>query len=213
MLQSDWNQDNSSEGWERCVSFHFSASLIDTLSRIPISIHGEVMWTKILLFKHAFNQLSVTSRWKTNSRWIKRHKTWKLEDVSTTGRGDPSPPSFPVWHSKRPKQHYWPPNPHSRSPECQAAWKLLHQLLRIYCHNSKLMKSEIKGVTRGFCLDWRRKNTSKQVALTPIWPIMSKLCWRTSLERADPGRGSPPAELLAGWQKLARGQPAPAPQN
>lgn len=80
-----------------------------------------------------------------------------------------------------------------------------------------------RGAVQGVCelitdRQWipsekRTSNNRKQVALTQFWPMLLKVCWRTSLERADPGPESPLAELLVCLLRLARGQPAPAPQN
>lgn len=91
------------------------------------------------------------------------------------------------------------------------AWGLYQQKVLERCMQK--VSASSKGKT-GFSLLWMIPTmTSKQVPLTQFWPTVSTLCWRTSLEKADPGPGSPPAELLAGLLRLARGLPAPAPQN
>lgn len=72
-----------------CLGFHLSASLIDTLSRIPISADGKITTAHILWSIHLIHLCigSTTCDPKAQNQ---------ESEESTREQGDPSPPSFLV---------------------------------------------------------------------------------------------------------------------
>ena len=57
-----------------CVGFHFSAILIDTLSRIPISVDGKITWANILWFIHWIYLCIISIMYDLKHKNIRRKK-------------------------------------------------------------------------------------------------------------------------------------------
>lgn len=220
----------------RCVGFRFSANLIDTLRRIPISAHrkttqGNLFWFINLIYPRiTWTMCHLRAQNGTKNRNDKERSTREGGFLpccsSDTAYGQTS------WRANRNKidtDKINCPTVHPKQPETwlpencccfseESVDRAEPNASMRFVTNKGVTEGTVQGVSllitdRQWIPSENTSNNRKQVALTQFWPELLVVCRRTSLERADPGPESPKAELLVGLLRLARGQPAPAPQN